>query len=71
MRSPWRIVDCVTVLGPVVALLPQVSDLASGSLMLRMLRVGRAVAFGTRAGSVAVRKPAWCGPAACAPRRRP
>jgi len=56
IRSPWRIVDVVTVLGPVVALLPQVSDLASGSLMLRMLRVGRAVAFGTRAGSVAVRK---------------
>lgn len=56
IRSPWRIVDVVTVLGPVVALLPQVSDLASGSLMLRMLRVGRAVAFGTRAGSVTVRK---------------
>ena len=56
IRSPWRIVDVVTVLGPVVALLPQVSDVA-GSLMLRMLRVGRAVAFGTRASSVAVRKP--------------
>lgn len=57
IRSPWRIVDALTVLGPVVALLPQVSDVARGSLMLRMLRVGRAVAFGTRAGSVAVRKP--------------
>jgi Mg2+ and Co2+ transporter CorA len=57
MRSPWRIVDAVTVLGPVVALLPQVSDLARGSLMLRILRVGRAVAFGTRAGTVAVRMP--------------
>jgi Mg2+ and Co2+ transporter CorA len=57
IRSPWRIVDVVTVLGPVAALLPQVSDLARGSLMLRMLRVGRAVAFGTRASSVAVRKP--------------
>jgi Mg2+ and Co2+ transporter CorA len=56
-RSPWRIVDVVTVLGPVVALLPQVSDLARGSLMLRFLRVGRAVAFGTRAGSIAVREP--------------
>jgi hypothetical protein len=33
------------------------SDLASGLLMLRILRVGRAVAFGTRAGSVAVRDP--------------
>ena len=57
IRSPWRIVDVLTVLGPILALLPQVSDLARGSLMLRMLRVGRAVAFGTRAGSVAVRKP--------------
>jgi Mg2+ and Co2+ transporter CorA len=57
IRSPWRIVDAITVLGPVAALLPQVSDLARGSLMLRMLRVGRAVAFGTRAGSHAVRKP--------------
>lgn len=57
IRSPWRIVDAVTVLGPVVALLPQVSDVASGSLMLRMLRLGRAVAFGTRAGSAAVQRP--------------
>jgi Mg2+ and Co2+ transporter CorA len=56
IRSPWRIVDALTVLGPIVALLPRVSDYASGSLILRMLRVGRAVAFGTRAGSVAVRK---------------
>lgn len=55
--SRWRIVDALTVLGPIAALLPQVSDLARGSLMLRMLRVGRAVAFGTRAGSVAVRGP--------------
>jgi len=56
IRSPWRIIDALTILGPVVALLPRVSDFASGSLMLRMLRVGRAVAFGTRAGSAAVRK---------------
>ena len=41
-------VDVITVLGPVAALLPQVSDLARGSLMLRMLRVGRAVAFGRK-----------------------
>src|SRR5262245_42646291 len=47
LRSPWRIVDAVTILGPVAALLPQVSDAASSSLMLRMLRVVRAVAFGT------------------------
>jgi hypothetical protein len=57
MRSPWRVVDAITVLGPIVALLPQVSGLARGTLMLRMLRVGRAVAFGTRAGSVVVGEP--------------
>ncbi len=56
IRSPWRIVDAVTILGPVAALLPQVSDAASGSLTLRLLRVGRAVAFGTRAGTVAAGK---------------
>lgn len=58
LRSPWRIVDLVIVLGPIVSLLPQVSDLARSSLMLRMLRLIRAVAFGTRAGVVAVRESA-------------
>jgi Mg2+ and Co2+ transporter CorA len=54
-RSRWRIVDAITILGPIVALLPQVSDLARGSLMFRVLRLGRAFAFGTRASSAAVR----------------
>lgn len=53
LRSPWRIVDLLAILGPVAALLPQVSSAARGSLILRLLRVGRAVAFGTRAGTVA------------------
>ncbi|MBI5367311.1 MAG: ion transporter [Planctomycetes bacterium] len=53
--SAWRIVDVAAILGPVVALLPQVSDAFRGSLVLRLLRVGRAVAFGARAGSAAVR----------------
>lgn len=61
LRSPWRIVDLVTILGPVLSLLPQVSDVARGSLMLRMLRVVRAVAFGTRAGTVAARTPSTLG----------
>jgi Mg2+ and Co2+ transporter CorA len=61
LRSPWRILDAVTVLGPVVALLPQVSDLARGSLMLRVLRMGRAFAFGTRASSAAVRSASSVG----------
>lgn len=61
LHNPWRIVELVTILGPVLSLLPQISDVARGSLMLRMLRVIRAVAFGTRAGSVAVRTPSSHG----------
>lgn len=55
-RSPWRIVDMLVVIGPVLALLPQVSDWASESIALRILRVFRAAAFGSRAGSNAVRR---------------
>lgn len=56
IRSPWRLVDAVTILGPLAALLPGISDAASGSLALRLLRVGRAVALGTRAGGAAAGK---------------
>lgn len=52
--SPWRVVDLATMLGPLAAVLPQVSDAFTGSLALRALRIGRAVAFGTRAGASAV-----------------
>lgn len=55
-RSPWRIVDVIVVVGPLLALLPQVTDLASESIALRVLRVFRAAAFGARAGSNAVRR---------------
>lgn len=56
LRSPWRLLDVITIVGPLAALLPSISDAASGSLALRLLRVGRAVAFGTRAGSAAARR---------------
>jgi len=56
IRSPWRAVDAATILGPVAALLPQVSDAVGGALALRALRVGRAVAFGARAGTAAAGK---------------
>ena len=60
MKRKWlgrrgRILDLVTIGGPFLALLPGVSEAASGSLALRLLRVGRAVAFGTRAGGVATK----------------
>ena len=56
LSSRDRILDVVTIGGPFLALLPGVSDAASGSLALRLLRVGRAVAFGTRAGGAVGRR---------------
>lgn len=64
LRSPWRIVDLLVVFGPLLALLPQVSDLAGESIALRVLRVFRAAAFGTRAGSNVVRQKIRAGRAA-------
>jgi len=63
LRSPWRIVDALCILGPLLSLLPQVSDNLSGALVFRLLRVGRAVAFGARAGAVAVQKRSASGAA--------
>lgn len=54
LRSPWRVVDIVCIGGPLLSLLPQVSDTVRGALVFRFLRVGRAVAFGARAGALAV-----------------
>ncbi len=56
LRSPWRIVDAVCIVGPLLSFLPQVSDTVRGALVFRFLRVGRAVAFGARAGAVAVQR---------------
>lgn len=56
LRSPWRIVDAVCIVGPLLSLLPQVSDALRGALVFRFLRVGRAVAFGARASALAVQK---------------
>jgi Ion transport protein len=64
LRSPWRIVDVVCIIGPLFSFLPRVSDNLRGALVFRLLRVGRAVAFGARAGALAVewvrdQKPVW------------
>ena len=56
LRSPWRIVDVVCIVGPLLSFLPRVSDNFRGALVFRLLRVGRAVAFGARAGALAVQK---------------
>ena len=56
LRSPWRLVDAICIGGPLLSLLPQVSDEVRGALVFRFLRVGRAVAFSARAGALAVQK---------------
>ena len=56
VRSPWRLVDAICIGGPLLSLLPQVSDEVRGALVFRFLRVGRAVAFSARAGALAVQK---------------
>lgn len=56
LRDPWRIVDAICIGGPLLSLLPQVSDTVRGTLVFRFLRVGRAVAFGARAGASVVQK---------------
>ncbi len=63
VRSPWRIVDAICIGGPLLSLLPQVSDAVRGALVFRFLRVGRAVAFSARAGALAVQKRQESAPA--------
>ena len=62
VRSPWRIVDAICIAGPFLSLLTQAPDAMGGTLAFRLLRVGRAVAFGARAGALAVQKRRESGP---------
>lgn len=54
--TAWRVVDFLTIAAPMVSLLPQVSDALRSSPVLRLLRIGRAVAFGARAGGAVARR---------------
>src|SRR4051794_10552183 len=54
LTSPWRIVDAICIVGPAISFLPRASETMRGALAFRLLRVGRAVAFGARAGAAAV-----------------
>jgi Mg2+ and Co2+ transporter CorA len=49
VRSPWRILDLVIILAPLVSLLPFASDFARSSPALRVLRLARVLLFGARA----------------------
>ena len=49
--SPWRIVDILCILGGIGSMLPGIPEAASGSVVMRLLRIGRIVAFATIAGT--------------------
>ena len=58
IRNPWRIIDLVTIVVPLMSLVPGVSDLLRSSPALRLMRIIRIVTLGVRAGSVIVREEA-------------
>src|SRR3954467_4931365 len=49
VRNPWRIVDALIVIAPVVSLLPWAPDFLRSSPALRVLRLARVLLFGARA----------------------
>jgi Mg2+ and Co2+ transporter CorA len=48
-RNPWRVVDAVIILAPLVSLLPWAPDVLRSSPALRVLRLARVLLFGARA----------------------
>jgi Mg2+ and Co2+ transporter CorA len=64
IRSPWRIVDILCIVGGLVSLLPLSPDGVGGSVALRLLRLGRVVAFGTIAGTTVAETDGESGPGA-------
>lgn len=51
---PWQLVELAAIVIPLLTLVPAVDDSLRGTAGLRLLLVGGAVAFGTRAGMAAV-----------------
>jgi CorA-like Mg2+ transporter protein/Ion transport protein len=49
VRDPWRIVDALIILAPLVSLLPFAPDFLRSSPALRVLRLARVLLFGARA----------------------
>jgi Mg2+ and Co2+ transporter CorA len=52
----WHILDLLTIVLPVVSLLPSISDVFMSSPALRLLRLLRVISFGMRASGVMVRE---------------
>jgi hypothetical protein len=55
VRSPWRLLDLVIILAPLVSLLPHVGGALRSSPALRLLRLLRVIVFGARASGAAMR----------------
>lgn len=53
--NPWRLLDLATILVPLAALLPNVSQAVLSSPVLRLIRLARLVTLGVRVSGVAVR----------------
>src|SRR3982751_3860707 len=47
--NPWRILDAIIILAPLVSLLPAAPEFARSSPVLRVLRLARVILFGARA----------------------
>ena len=56
LGNSWRLLDLLTVVVPLVTLLPQVSTLLRSSPVLRLVRLARVLTLGVRASGVVVRE---------------
>ncbi len=50
LTNPWRLIDALIIVAPLVALLPAVPELLRSAPTLRLLRLGRLALLGTRSG---------------------
>jgi Mg2+ and Co2+ transporter CorA len=55
LRSPWRLLDVVTIVLPLATLLPSVTSAFRSSPVLRLARLVRLITLGVRVSGVAVR----------------
>jgi Mg2+ and Co2+ transporter CorA len=55
LRNPWRLIDALTILLPLVSLLPSVSHALRSSPVLRLIRLVRLISLGARATGVVTR----------------
>lgn len=59
--NPWRVIDLLTIVVPLLTLVPGISDWLRSSPVLRLIRLIRVVALGVRASGVVVREEARRG----------